>query len=374
MVNIENFNGKIVSSVIQSRKLSFGRKIRTVIISDLHSYTSKEKKAERLAEAIKTQEPEIIFIAGDIFNGGTPWNGGEKYEGIRKFIDNLSEVCPVCITLGNHDLIKLNEENRNIRKRNFQSLENVRPGEVFPLFNDKVIVNGMEIIGYVPRLELMAGRGLKTQLHGLAHDEFIRDYDEKGIKFNNRPGTLNVYLGHDPHLIAASENGVGLGKLTACDFFITGHLHDGYKPLLSSFDKAKRIITGKGLKGLELDKGYTEQNTGVVDKNGEMIAGSRRLWIGPTNLCRGIVYIDNDAQQRFLQLPDGKFYKNASNEPNVQNWKPVLELVAREEILQNKLHYMLISEGIAPGFMRREKLTTINVVDIEGAKKGSHTK
>ena len=373
MSKVENFNGTITKQVVNSRKLDFGRKIRTLTISDLHSYTSDDARATRLAEAIKQQEPDIIFIAGDLYNGGKPWEGGEKLEQFRRFVQNISEVAPVCITWGNHDLRGLNPENKDTRLKNLRDLEETRPGSVFPLYNDKVIVNGMEIVGFVPRFELMENAGLKTQIHGIAHDEFIRDYHEQGVKFENRPGTVNVYLGHDPHLIAASENGIGLEDLSVCDYFVTGHLHDGYKALLSPIDKMKRAITGRGLKTLEFDKGLVEQPTGIVDRFGNQIKGTRKP-LGPTNLCRGIVYIDNDAQQKFLQMPDGKFYKNSATKPNVQIWQPVMEEIARQEILDNNLHFMLISEGIAPSFFPKEELATMNVVDIssEDTKTASH--
>jgi hypothetical protein len=80
----------------------------------------------------------------------------------------------------------------------------------------------------------------------------------------------------------------------------------------------------------------------------------------------GIIYLDDDAQQRFLQMPDGNFYKNAATEPNVQIWQPILEETARQEILNNNLHFMLISEGIAPSFLPKENIATVNVVDIVG--------
>ena len=375
MIKIENFNGKIIRSAVQTKKLSFGENIRTLTISDLHGYTSaSEEQNQRLANAIKCEKPSIIFIAGDLFSSAKPWNGGEKLDQFKEFVRNISEVCPVCITWGNHDLINLPSKNKeealNDRIKRFRKLESVRPGSVFPLYNDRVIINGMEVIGYVPRYELMAGffSGLQTQIHGLAHDEFISDYNNEGVKFENRPGVINVYLGHDPHLIAASENGVGLGELSVCDFFITGHMHDGYKntSIIKAFDKLKRTFTGKGLESLELDRGFTDRPTGIVDKNGKFILSSIRPYLGETNLCRGIVYLDDAAQQKFLQMPDGKFYKNASSLANVQDWKEVYEVVAREEILDDNLHFMLISEGLL--FGKNEKLATINVVDIEGVE------
>ena len=358
------FKGTIANSFVETTKIEHGTKMRAVVIADLHGYTNDLGKAKRLAETIKMQNPDFIFIAGDLFNGGAPWEGGEKLASLRKFVDILSEAAPVFITWGNHDLRKMTPENKDLRIKNLRDLENVRSGQVFPLYNDRVVINGMEIIGYVPSFELMEGsklEGLPIQIHGIAHDKFIKEYEEKGVKFEH-PELVTTYLGHDPHLIAASENGIGLGNLKVCDFFVTGHLHDGYKPVLEAMGLGN-------LESLKLDNGWVEQPT-LVDRNGKKLR--KPLWppfFGKTNLCRGIVYFDNDAQQSILQTPDGKFYKNVATGANRQIWAPVLEEEARKVVLDQKLHFMLISEGIAPGFAPKEELTTINVVDIKGAQK-----
>ncbi len=364
MKEMDYFNGTAVRQVVNTRKLNFGEKIRTVTISDLHNYINDGKRALRLAEAIKREEPDIIFIAGDIFNSSKSWNGGEKLYDFRHFVDILSEAAPVCITLGNHDLIGLKWENDTRRIGNFHRLADIRSNKVFPLYNDRVIINGMEIIGFVPPLELMYGKGLQTQIHGIAHDQFIELYHKNGVKFSNDPKTIKAFLGHDPHLIASSENGVGLGDLVVCDFTITGHLHGGYKKFFDKLTKMKKFLTGKETYTFDLDKGLTEQPTGIVDKDGNYIKGSRSI-LGPTNLCRGIVYFDDDAQQKILQLPNGNFYRNVASKPNEQNWIIIFEQTARKYIMENNLHFMLISEGINPNFvLKKEKNATYNVVDL----------
>ena len=362
MKEMTNFMGRIVSQTVESNKLILGSKIRSLVIADLHGYTNDLERAKRLANALMILEPDIIFIAGDLFNGGKPWEGGKKLESFEKFIEMISKVAPVCITWGNHDIRSLSPKYEEIRLRNFYNLEKKRPGNVYPLYNDKVIVKGMEVIGYVPRLDLVELDGIKKQDHGLAHDEFIVDYHNEGVKFDNIPGLLNVYLGHDPQLIAVSENGIGLEDLSVCDYFVTGHRHNGYKDLLTPLDNFKRKLTGKGLKALELDGGYTELPFGVLDHLGHHIRGTRRI-LGPTRLCRGIIYIDNDAQQRYLQMPDNNFYVKVN-----ENWQAIDENEARKDILDNNLHFMVVSEGIAPSFYPKEELATINVVDIEGKK------
>lgn len=368
MNSMNDFKGVITNQVVDSYKLENSKKIRTITISDLHNYTSDYKKASRLANAIKETNPDIIFIAGDIYNGGKSWENYKKIGQLKWFIQNISEVAPVCITWGNHDMIGLNLDNKNLRLNNLYDLEKLRPGSVFPLYNDKVFVNGMEIIGYVPSLELMNNEGLKTQIHGIAHDKFIKEYEKNGIKFENVLNNLNIYLGHVPHLIASSENGIGLGSLKVCDYFITGHLHDGYRTLFKPFNDIKKEIIGEDMEIFKYDRGLVEQPTGLVDKDNKFIKGSNKI-LGNTNLCRGIVYFDDSSHQKIWQSSVGEFYENISEELNKQDWKLISEEVARKEILDNKLHYMLISEGISPLMFPFESLSTINIVDINGVRK-----
>ncbi|MBE6161072.1 MAG: hypothetical protein E7158_02470 [Firmicutes bacterium] len=373
MNSMNDFKGVITNQVVDSYKLENSKKIRTITISDLHNYTSDYKKASRLANAIKEKNPDIIFIAGDIYNGGKSWENKNKLEDLKIFLQNISEVAPVCITWGNHDIFGMNSINKYIRLKNFYDLERVRCGSVFPLFNNRVSINDMEIIGYVPSLGLMSNEGLKTQIHGVAHDKFIKEYEEYGIKFKNNPNDLTVYLGHVPHLIASSENGVGLGSLKVCDYFITGHVHDGYRALFSKFNNIKKFITGEDINSFKYDRGLVEQPTGLVDKDNKFIKGSNKI-LGNTNLCRGIVYFDDMSQQKIWQSSDGIFYKNMTNEINKQDWQLFSENDARKEILDNKLHSMLISEGISQLMIPIEKYATINVVDINGVNTNKRTR
>lgn len=360
------FKGNIIKQTIDTNKLDINTTIRTVTIGDLHGYTNNPTRRDRLADAIKRLEPDIIFIAGDLFNGGNPWNGGDKLNSFKKFIQNISEKAIVCITWGNHDLRFMTKNNKETRLTNFYQLEKERPGNIYPLYNDKAIINNIEILGYVPRNELVELSGLKIQAHGIAHDMFIKDYHNEGIKFSNNHDLYKIYLGHDPHLIATSENGIGLEDLKVCDFFVTAHMHDGYKAFFKLINNCKIEITGQELKMFKLDNGVTEKPFGDVNRKGYIIPGTKKL-LGPINLCRGIIYINEEAQQKYLQLYD-TFYINKCNKLNTHNWNKIDEKLARNNILDNNLHPMLVSNGISPSFIYSENNATINYVEIKGKK------
>ena len=345
-----DFSGNIIKSVIYNKKVN----LKIVVLADLHDYTVNNKLLIRLVNKIKELKPNLILIAGDIFNGGSAWEGGIKLLKFREFISYLSLISPVCITLGNHDLRGMNDKNKKIRLKKFYDLGKLNLNRIFPLYNDVITIDNIDILGYVPRFELMEKEGLKTQIHGIAHDKFISDYNKEGVKFKNN-NNFKIYLGHDPHLIAASENGIGLGDLSCCDFFVSGHMHNGYKHLSKVFGK-------RFSKSVELDLGWTEQPTGIVSKEGKQI---NRFWppiYGKTNLCRGIVYIDSLAQQKVLDIYN-KFYINESSELNTQKWKEISDTEACKLILNNSLHPLLISEGVTPTFIKKEKFVNINYIE-----------
>lgn len=344
----DKFSGNIIKSTIYNKKINS----KMIIMSDIHEYSNNTKLSKRLVDVVKEQKPDIILIAGDIFNSGKAWEGGDKLLKFREFLSYLSLICPVCLTLGNHDLRGTNKKNKELRLRKFYDLKKLNVNRIYPLYNDSVVINNIEVLGYVPRFDLMEGAGLKKQIHGLAHDEFIADYEKDGIKFTSDKNTYKIYLGHAPHLIASSENGIGLKSLVA-DFYVTGHMHNGYKCVFDFFKKPNH-------KSLEFDNGWVEQPTGVLDKNGKLV--SFPFLLGKSNLCRGIVYIDNDAQVKALDLYN-KYYINKSKEVNKEEWEESSLDIVYDKITKENLHPMIISEGVTPKFKSIEKLVTINYIE-----------
>ena len=364
----KEFQGKFVNSMIETNKLDAGKKVRVVFIADFHGYTNNPERARRYAEAIKAQNPDFVLIGGDLFNSGSPWEGGNKYENLKEFLRILGEQCPVFITLGNHDLRGLNPKNHDKRRDNFKALADIK--NVYPLYNESVVVNGMEFMGCVAPFEMVEGkylRGLSRQKHGLAHDEFIPYYNEHGAKFQH-PELLTHYLGHAPHLINVSENGIGLGDLVVCDIFWDAHLHNGYYDLI----KLLKLDNLKFFKEIfEYDGGLVERWC-FRDKNGKIIWSTifPVFFFGKSEKCRGNFYFGDNAQNMFFRSPDGTYYLNMSTEPNVHDWIPINRMESALKMIdQYELHAQVISEGVEPLLVPSESMVTSNVVDIVGREK-----
>ena len=367
-VREKKFKGRVIENEIFTRKLNFGQEIRTLTISDMHGYTNRSGRTEKLINEVREQEPDVIFIPGDIFSGGKPWEGGEKLEKFKEFIKEISEIAPVVLTWGNHDLRGMNEENEELRINTFQGLSELNPGRVFPLFNDKVTIGDMEVIGIVPEFNLMENEGMADQLNGIARDKEVETFNkEYGDLIEEKPDTLIVALLHDPHLLEVSAQGTSLGKLSVVDSFIAGHLHDGYLALFNCFNELKKKLTGTGFKVFDYDGGLVEQVYGLNDKTGKRVVNPRIL--GPTTGCRGNIYVDDNSNRKLLEVY-GKWYKNAAPLGEEPKWEKIRRKDAIKEYINNKYHSMHINEGLYPNFflpIHIGKMDTISVVTYKGA-------
>ena len=359
-LKVGNVNVDIANYVLPSHKIDYGTGKRVVLIADLHGYHNDDEKKKAIIEAIRQQGPHHIILAGDIMRATLWRKNGIEVQNFRSFIKELSDIAPIFISQGNHDVQGKGEQLKE-NDRVFMEVASVNPGRVFPLINGSMVYDGFEIIGFTPTASLV--EDLTIQMHGIAHDKFIKEFGEKSTaKPTSKDDVIIEYAGHNPYLIAVSENGIGLGDLIPVDSFFTGHLHNGYiKPEKSNADPDK-YLDGRGWVERPIDK----------DRKGKIIPWSIRPFFGETNLCRGVVYVDDRSQQRILQLRNGHFYRNDNLKDNKQKWVLIDPKEARKIILDNKLHALIISGGLHKytGIQHEDReQPEITVVDYEGTRK-----
>ena len=394
-----DFKGTVNHHSIPTRDVAFGSNVRVCLIADLHGYTNDENRMRRLAERIAKEEPDIIMISGDIFHGGDPWmnNGNknsEKYKNFQLFVEILSKVAPVLVTWGNHDqrgLADLSPEDQQKRLDNFKALADTQGGNVYPLYkdhyyNDKLFINGMEVIGYVPSFNIIEGTkkdgypGLPIQNNGIASDKFFEEINADGPKFmRNSRGELlkthKILLTHNPDFLATgtSLKEDVMGEYVVYNGSYCGHKHGGYGPVL-------RHLGLGNIPSLRDDGGWTEQVNGIVDRHGNKIKAPRVIVEGQTNNCRGIVYTDDARQPRIFQTLDGSFRENRAfdiiadkNNPTEEEldivlnhpvWVPIAREIARATIITKGYHYNAITEGIAPGFLPIESDANVDFYNL----------
>lgn len=100
------FHLEVSRYTIPSEKLE--HKIRIVQLSDLHNRVfGKENKW--LQKKIGEQEPDLIFLTGDLLNGKN-----EETETVTECIQNLAKIAPVYLSNGNHEIMYQENYNRNL--------------------------------------------------------------------------------------------------------------------------------------------------------------------------------------------------------------------------------------------------------------------
>lgn len=162
---------------------------RALLISDVHlGHVNGAELAERIAAKARELNPEIIFIAGDLFDGS-------KVDA-EKMVGPLKGMRPLLGTFfvgGNH------EEHGGAAK--FE--EAVRSAGIRVLHNECVNVDGMRIVG-VP---------YGSASYGLQARTFLEDLKLKG-------GPASILLNHVPNRLQIAEHaGVSLQ--------LSGHTHGG---------------------------------------------------------------------------------------------------------------------------------------------------
>jgi len=91
------YNGLVIRNyTINTDKFNPGESIRAVLISDLHSHIFGENQI-KLISKIKKQNPDIIFLAGDIIDDEAPPDGA------KLLFDGIKSIAPIFYVSGNHD-------------------------------------------------------------------------------------------------------------------------------------------------------------------------------------------------------------------------------------------------------------------------------
>ena len=164
-----------------------GRK--AALISDVHlGHVRNRNFLQRLVAKILSEEPDVIFIAGDLFDG-TAIDAKKATEPLNQ----LTAPHGVYFVAGNHE--QFGDDSK--------FLNAVAATGVRVLKNEKVNVNGLQLVG-VPYRDAVANGGLASALRGVSIDR-------------DRASILLVHAPDDPH--AAEAHGFSLQ--------LSGHTHLG---------------------------------------------------------------------------------------------------------------------------------------------------
>lgn len=168
--------------------------VRIAVIADLHAKTWDGEQLDAIADTIRREAPDLIFMAGD-FIEGVRHDKAMSHEEIARHLAPLSRVAPVYYVFGNHDLP--NEW-----------------GKLFKAFeqNGFVFIEGK-------RLRLTLSQGRTMDLQGVPFFEGTGKHLEKLFAEPREASVPLVVLCHTP--IGFDERALDL------DLVVAGHTHGG---------------------------------------------------------------------------------------------------------------------------------------------------
>lgn len=192
---------------ILSRKLNGISEKRILFLSDLHNY-SYGKENQRLLQAIRRAEPDLILIGGDMIVR----KNGTSYEKTVQFLQKLPEICPVYLANGNHEQ-KLKEwPDKYIQSYEDYKEQLIKSGVVY-LENETAQV----------RLDRSVIRITGLEIPMDAYRRFGR-YPLKMAELEERIGRTNscyqILLAHNPSYVRQYQE-------WGADLILCGHLHGG---------------------------------------------------------------------------------------------------------------------------------------------------
>ena len=246
-----------------------------VAISDIHGNLKVLKKLLELVEIIK---PNYICIPGDTLDMTNC-----DISNIIEWFTNISSIAKTVISLGNHDLLEYNHNNKKERwscSENIHFYENIDKISNCILLNDSFSTySGNEFLSF-------SGLNMPASWYEHHHEDkaifetFIKSVDENKLDIEK----FNILLSHSPNrwlinnrLISSEEFKI-LNKIS---LILSGHNHGGLVPIfLQPIFKNNHGFVGPGSK-INQENAFgtwSNENTSLILSNGvTKIANSSEL-------------------------------------------------------------------------------------------------
>ena len=178
--------------------------VRIVHLTDLHNTEFGEKNC-RLISKVAEQKPDLILITGDLLNYNE-----ERTDIAENVISDLSEICPVYVSYGNHE-----KTYERLSGTDLSELYSSAGAEVLEFSTAKISVNGEDLC-----IGGFYGYGVPAKY--LA----TKEADEIEVKYLQEMEKENIYtvlLCHMP-MSWLRLNALENWKI---DCVLTGHVHGG---------------------------------------------------------------------------------------------------------------------------------------------------
>lgn len=211
-------------------KIDFNKNKKIALFSDIHLHKSYSLNIlDKVYNNLLKNKPDYICIPGDILDEGINIENKKVYEMLKKFITDISKICYVIISLGNHDISYRKNFKTNVCINKYEFLNEI--DNVFVLNNSVLVIDNINFIGYNLPFEYFSKRPYEN------YKKYMNDLDNK-INISN--DNLNILLSHTPIYINNILNSSNIMK--KLNLVLSGHMHNGMMPIL--FEKLK---TNKGI-------------------------------------------------------------------------------------------------------------------------------
>lgn len=173
--------------------------LKIVHFSDLHYLRVTNKETlQKVVEEINLINPDIVFFTGDLIDKDFNLNSKEKTELIKQ-LKNINSKYGKYSIIGNHDIVKEENELKNIfEESNFNLLQNSYD-VIYGNENDKIFIGGTDTYSY-----------------GKANINKTMQYFH-----NNEDIDYKIILTHEPDYTDIILNNYDI------DLILSGHSHNG---------------------------------------------------------------------------------------------------------------------------------------------------
>lgn len=208
---------------------------KIVFLSDLHN-ASYGKENLRLIREIEKEQPDYIFLGGDIYTRSTKQN----QENARKVLHHLGEIAPVYYVYGNHESdMKRNPKEYHMAYQ--QILKDIEQSRHITMMNNKKVIlrkAQQEIV--LQGIELDENCYKKFKYHSLT----IREMEKK-IGKRQKQDEFCILLAHTPNYFPVYEQ-------WGADLVFSGHNHGGIArlPLIGGILSTQAVFFPKYSSGL----------------------------------------------------------------------------------------------------------------------------
>ena len=198
--------------------------ITLIHIADIHfNKLTKDKKLQQIKEEIHKNNPDYVVITGDIVDNPSIIKDKIKIKKLLLFLTDISDFTKVIISLGNHDIYKLEDY------KFFKNLNELK--NIYVLNNESYIDETIYISGFT-----LPSNYYYNMMKEESKEILIEHLTKHKKLTTNLPVFIpKVSLIHSP--IKLSEKEV-LTILKDYDLLLSGHTHAGMVPnFLNNFFK-----------------------------------------------------------------------------------------------------------------------------------------